>query len=210
MFKQISSVFQLFTAVIVGKYFLGRKYSTLKVSLVTALSLEIFEIVVMYFFNCGSPTRKEINQFTKFNFGKLIPDDENDHDYAHIDTWGYCIINDDLDPADDKEINWFRLLMGFKNTNFFLVFYMICWCGVIDVAKLEVLKNNRRMGANLYLTMLALQQVVQGIIFEPYIERIARSPWAWSSFAIIINSISLYNIRGLLKLEQQEVMKLKD
>ena len=114
-------------------------------------------MVVLYCLNCGD---NDDHQFTRLNFGKLIPDDEYDHAYENIDKWGFCVITDNLEPEHDAELNWFRIIMGLKNVNFFLVFYMICWVGVNDVAKLEVLKNNRRMGANLYMTMLALQQIV--------------------------------------------------
>ena len=110
--------------------------------------------MVLYCFNCGDI---DTHDYTRLNLGKLFSDEKYNHDYAKIDQWGFCLINENLDPNDDDELNWFRVLMGLKNVNFFLIFYIICRCGVIDVAKLEVLKNNRRIGASLYLTMLALQ-----------------------------------------------------
>ena len=99
--------------------------------------------------------------------------------------------------------------MVLKDVNFFVVYYEICWYGVIDLAKLEVLKNNRKIGANLYLTMLALQQLFQGAFMEPWLKYIAAKPWAWCILAFIINLICLPNFKGLFQLETQEINKLK-
>lgn len=70
-----------------------------------------------------------------------------------MDQMGICLINDNF--MNKHGVTPFRFFLGIKNGCFFLCYYLICWLSIMDLAKLQVLKNNHRLAANLYLTMLA-------------------------------------------------------
>ena len=56
-----------------------------------------------------------------------------------------------------------------KSTFVFLLYFMICQLGVIDIAKIQVLLNNQRLSGSLLCLVIASQQVILALVFERYL-----------------------------------------
>lgn len=126
-----------------GKYFHGRRVHIIVYSLAFSLFVEILSLIDSTgIFNC----------------------------YNKAEDSNLCLYTDDLLISKDKpfeKFNLFRLLFVVRITVTFYIDYLVVILGMFDFAKMEVLKNNHRLGATTYFTMLSGQQLFQALFYEP-------------------------------------------
>lgn len=111
-----------------------------------------------------------------------------------------------------------------KSTFVFLLYFMICQLGVIDIAKIQALVNNHRLSGSLLCVVIGSQQVMLALVFERYIKyvsapyffsfnilsfQIILNFWPWTIIDQITNFACGYFLFDLLKSESTEVRQIK-
>lgn len=91
----------------------------------------------------------------------------------------------------------------------FILYFMVCQWGIIDIAKRETIKNNYRLNGILVCVVITTQQIMLALFYERYIKDLVSSPalgFIVDSFSNIMCYKFLYDS---FKSEQEEVINIK-
>ena len=89
----------------------------------------------------------------------------------------------------------------------FNLHYMVCELAIVDIAKIELAKNNKNILTFLVLFNVAMTVLFQGLFFER-VRGIIQNDLKWGLTAIIINIAIAILLKDLLDMENQEVDRL--
>lgn len=62
-----------------------------------------------------------------------------------------------------------QMIFLFKATLVYILYYMVCQFGVVDIAKVEALSSNARLCGILLCAVIASQQIILALFLERYI-----------------------------------------
>ena len=82
---------------------------------------------------------------------------------------------------------------------------MVCDLSFIDIAKIELAKNNQNIMVFLILINKAIQNVVEGIVYDRIIPKIVVNDYIWCIVSVSTNLLVGFILRHMLKKETEEV-----
>ena len=102
-----------------------------------------------------------------------------------------------------------QLIFLVKATCVYILYYMVCQFGVIDIAKVKALISNYRLCGSLLCVVIASQQIMLAIFYERYIELIILNFWANAIVDQLANLGAAFFLYEMLKSEREEVEMIK-
>ncbi len=96
-----------------------------------------------------------------------------------------------------------RVVFFIKVTLALWLQYMICQFGVVDIARLEVLKNNSRVTSKLIFTVVANEQFYESFFIQPYQSDIAQRTLLSSSLILLGLALTAFLLRPMFLLERK-------
>ncbi len=74
---------------------------------------------------------------------------------------------------NDNNAGQYDYAFVLKATFIYLLYFMVCQFGIVDVAKEETLKNNFRLGGSLLCLVIGSQQILNAIVLERYMHNVS-------------------------------------
>lgn len=103
-----------------------------------------------------------------------------------------------------------QIIFYIKATLVYILYYMVCQFGVVDIAKVEALQTNSRLCGSLLCAVIASQQIILALILERYIFEIIPNFWTNALVDQIANLATAFFLYEMLQQEQDEVKLIRN